>query len=139
MTRERAVREYVLDTHEELLERTLACADCVAESWDGDATTDRQLVVEPFERTLQRGDVIDRLPTVLVDAVAALGEDLPAEPVAAPPYLAVTSVGPVLRATLSGARLVVTIQVFAIERDPVRYVRGATTPTEALHVALKSR
>ncbi len=139
MTRESTLREYVLDTHEGLLATVLDCADCVIQSWDGDATTDRQHVVEPFERALQRRDVIGRLPTVLVDAVAALDESLSAEPVAAPPYLAITSVGPVLRATLSSARLVITMQVFAIERDPVRYVRGPATPADALSVALKNR
>jgi hypothetical protein len=133
------VRECVLDTHEELLETILACANRVAESWDGGATTERRCVVEPFERALHRRDVIDRLPHVLAGAVDVLGEHLPAEPVAAPPYLTVTSIGPVLRATLSSARLVVTIRVFAIERDPTRYVRGPAVPADALRVALKSR
>ena len=139
MSRESVVCESLLENHEELLTATLACADGVAESWDGDATTDRKRVVEPFERALGGAGIVARLPALLVDAVDALGEDLPAEPVAAPPYLVVTTVGPVLRATLSSARLVVTIRAFAIERDPTRYVRGAATPAAALAVALKSR
>jgi hypothetical protein len=139
VTRTSAVREYVLSTHEDLLETVLACADGVAESWDDKMTTDRRCVVEPFERALHRGDVINRLPVVLAGAVDALDESLPAAPVAAPPYLTVTSVGPVLRATLSSARLVITIRVFAVERDPTRYVRARATPTDALHVALKNR
>jgi hypothetical protein len=139
VTRESVVREYVLENHGALLETVLGCADGVAESWDGTATSDRQRVVEPFERALHRGDVIDRLPVVLAGAVDVLDENLPAEPVAAPPYLTVTSVGPVLRATLSSARLVVTIHAFAIERDPTQYVRGPATPADALCVALKNR
>jgi hypothetical protein len=139
VTRESAVRKYVLHSHEELLATVLGCADCVAESWDSDATTDSQHVVEPFKRALDERGVVDRLPGVLVDAVDALGENLSAEPVAAPPYLAITSVGPVLRATLSSARLVITVRAFAIERDPVRYVRGPATPADALSVALKNR
>jgi hypothetical protein len=139
VTRTSAVRECVLGTHEDLLETILACADGVANSWDGEATTDHHRVVEPFERALHRRDVIDRLPVVLAGAVDALGESLPAEPVAAPPYLVVTSVGPVLRATLSSARLVITIRVFAVERDPTRYVRARAAPDDALHVALKNR
>src|SRR5699024_8097660 len=98
-----------------------------------------QRVVEPFESALADRDVTGRLPTLLADAVAALGEELSAQPVAAPPYLTITSVGPVLRATLADTRLVMTIRVFAIERDPTRYVHGATTPSEALEIALKSR
>jgi hypothetical protein len=139
MTRTSVVREYALHSHGELLETVLDCADGVAESWDCDATADRERVVEPFERALHRRDVIDRLPAVLAGAVAALDEELRAEPVAAPPYLSVTSVGPVLRATLSSARLVVTVRAFEIEHDPTRYVRGPATPTEALRVAFKSR
>jgi hypothetical protein len=139
VNREQIVRKSVLDDHESLLETILDCADDVATSWDDETTTERQCVVEPFENALADRDVTGRLPALLADAVAALGEELPAEPVAAPPYLTVTSVGPVLRATLADVRLVMTIRVFAIERDPARYVRGATTPPGALAVAFKSR
>lgn len=138
-TDETAVREYVLDTHEELLETVLARADEVAESWDCEATTDRRAVVNPFEHALDSRGVTDRFPTVLVGVVETLGEELPAEPVPAPPYVAITSVGPVLRATLSTTRLVITIRVFDIERDPPRYVRGADDPQSALDVEFKSR
>jgi hypothetical protein len=134
-----AVREYVLDTHEELLETVLVCADGVTESWDGEVTTERRAVVEPFERALDSSGILDRLPAVLVGAVRALGEELPAEPVPAPPYVAITSLGPVLRATLDAGRLVITIYAFDIERGPTRYVRGPTDPADALTVELKSR
>ena len=136
---EAAVREYVLDAHEDLLETVLACADSVAASWDGEAMTERRAVVDSFERALDSSGVTDRLPTVLVGAVDAIGEDIPAEPVPAPPYVAITSVGPVLRATLSTTRLVLTIRAFEIERDPTRYVRGPTDPASALGIELKSR
>ena len=139
MNREQVVRRAVLDDHESLLETILDCADGVAASWDDEGTTERRCVVEPFENALAEHDVTGRLPALLTDAVAALGEELPAEPVAAPPYLTITSVGPVLRATLADARLVMTIRSFVIERDPTRYVRGATTPSKALAVDLKSR
>lgn len=139
MSETAAVREYVLDTHAELLETVLTCADSVAESWDGEATTERQTVVGPFEHALEENGMMDRLPTVLVGAVGALGEELPADPVPAPPYVVLTSVGPVLRATLDAARLVITICAFDIERDPTRYVRGPTDPADALVVELKSR
>jgi len=116
----------------------LACADDVADSWGGDATTDRAAVVEPFERRLDQAGVLDCLPAVLAEAVDALGAELPAEPVAAPPYVAITSVGPVLRATLDSGRLVVTIHAFVIERDPTRYVRGTADPATALAVEFRS-
>jgi hypothetical protein len=139
VTETAAVREYVLDTHEELLEAILACADGVAKSWDSGATTERRAVVVPFERTLGSSEVMDQLPTLLVGAVHALGEELSAEPVPAPPYVAITSLGPVLRATLDSGRLVITIYAFDIERDPTRYVRGPADSADALTVELKTR
>jgi hypothetical protein len=79
-------------------------------------------------------------------AAAAAGGQLQAEPVAAPPYVAVTSVGPVLRATLPGGRLVVTVRVFAVERGSegtdgaagVRYTRGPEMAAEGLAVEFRS-
>ncbi|WP_336344475.1 hypothetical protein [Halalkalicoccus ordinarius] len=53
---------------------------------------------------------------------------------AAPPYVTVTSRGPVLRATLSSGRLVVRIVLFDVERDPVRYVRRGGRPEDVLRV-----
>jgi|SRR5699024_1055654 len=139
MNRTATVREYVLDSHDELLDAVLGCADEVAASWDGDATADRTAVVEPFERALETTGIAERLPAVLVGAVDALGESLEAEPVAAPPYVVVTSRGPVLRATLDPGRLVIAVRAFEIERDPTRYVRGPTVIEEALDVAFKTR
>jgi hypothetical protein len=141
-----AVREHLLSVHGDVLEAVLACADGVAERWDGDATTDRDQVVGPLERALDRAGVTGRLPNVLADAVGVAGGTLRAEPVAAPPYVAVTSVGPVLRATLPGGRLVVTVRVFAVERGSegtdgaagVRYTCGPGTAAEALAVEFRS-
>ena len=134
-----AACEYVLDAHGDLLETVLACADAVTESWDGEATTDRRAVVESFEHALDSRGVTDRFPTVLVGVVETLGAELSATPVPAPPYVVITSLGPMLRATLSKTRLVITIRVFDIERDPPRYVRGADDPTDALAIEFKSR
>lgn len=139
MTEPTVVREYLLDTHEDLLETILACADGVAQSWDNEATTERQAVVNPFEHALERAGIMDRLPTMLVGAARTLDEELPAEPVPAPPYLTITGVGPVLRATFDSGRLVVTIRAFDIERDPTRYVRGPNDIESALTVELKTR
>lgn len=139
MTETAVVRKYVLDSHEKLLETVLACADGVVESWDSEATTERRAVVDPFERALDISGVTDRFPALLVGAVRALGAELPAEPVPAPPYLTITSTGPVLRATLDSGRLVISIRAFDVERDPTRYVRGPTDPESALTVEFKTR
>jgi len=118
------VRARLLSEHAELLETTVTCADAVAATWDGGYATDRTAVVPPLARRLSEAGVTARLPAVLSDAVSVLGESLPAPPVAAPPYVTVTSVGPVLRATLSESRLVLTIRVFSVEDGRYRRAEG---------------
>lgn len=130
--------EHVLDAHAGTVESVLRCADAVAADWDGPATTDRDAVAGPLRRELESAGAWARLPAVLAGAVEAAGFSLPATPVADPPYVAVTSRGPVLRATVSAGRLVVLLQAFGVERgETVRYVRGPETPEAAVHATLK--
>lgn len=142
---------FLVDEHAATLERILAVADAVATEWpsltDGRrATADRSQVVPPFEAALERTGLRDQLPTLLAGAVDAAGYQLPAPPVPAPPYVAVSGTGPVLRATVDDGRLVLGIDCFDVIREPtwaadaptstraVAYVRSATTPSEALSV-----
>lgn len=130
-----AVFGYLLAEHDDLVRTVLDCAEAVAAGWDGEGTTDRGDVVPPLRTALERAGVMGRLPAVLEDCVSAAGYELPARPVAAPPYVVVTSRGPILRATLSDGRLIVTIRTFEVERDPrPRYVRGPTDPEQAIEV-----
>ena len=141
-----AVREHLLTGRREIVEATLECANAVAASWTdggttGEGTTDRDAVVGPFRALLAETDLLDVYPTILTECVAAAGGELRAAPVAAPPYVTVTSTGPVLRATLAHGRLVVTLGVFEVERGDEngrpRYVRGATTPEAAVEVEVR--
>lgn len=129
------VRERLLADHATDIDAVLECADAVAWEWADGAADDGSHVATELELTLERRGILGILPGVLVDAVTATGRALAATPVPAPPYVAITSRGPVLRATLADGRLVVTIGTFAIERDPLRYVRSADTPADALSVA----
>ena len=86
--------------------------------------------------------VLAAFPAVLRECVAAAGGQLRAEPVAAPPYVVVTSVGPVLRATLDEGRLVVTLRVFAVERPDALgawYVRRGQSAADVVDVAVRGR
>ena len=129
------VRAYLLREHRPLLETILGCAETAAEAGEraadtGTASADR------FQRELRERGVVERLPDVLAGAVDALGASLPAEPVAAPPYVVLTRAGPVVRATLPDrGRLVVTVAAF--ERRDGAWVRSAETPEEALRVELR--
>lgn len=140
------VREYVLDAHRGTLDAVLACADTVAAGRDGAAGatdgrtlgTDGRALAADLEQQLRRDGVLDAFPDLLAGAAAAAGYELPATPVAAPPYVAVTSVGPVARATLGDKRLVLSIEAFGVERgERARYVRRARSPEEALVVELR--
>lgn len=130
-------REHVLDVHTGTVEAVLRCADAVAADWAGEATADPSAVADPLRSALDAAGVLAALPEVLAGAVRAAGFSLPAAPVAAPPYVAVTSRGPVLRATVSAGRLVAVVAAFDVERDPTRYVRGPADPERAVQVAFK--
>lgn len=119
-----AVRDRLLAAHRPALERALACADAVAAGWDGPATTDREAVVGPYRAVLRRAGALEPLVAALEDAVAHAGFELAATPVPAPPYLAVTAEGVVLRAPLPSGRIVVRLVAF--RRDPYR--RGPPLP-----------
>jgi len=135
-------RRHVLDHHADTTETVLACADAVAETWDGEAsnrptTTDPEAVAHPLRAELEAAGAWERLPDVLAGAVRAADCTLSAPPVADPPYVTATSRGPMLRATLPEGRLVVLVAAFAVERDPTRYVRRATTPAAAVTATFK--
>lgn len=141
-----AARDHLLADYAEVIEAVLAVADHVAADWprmdDGrPATTDRDAVTTPLRRGLQQTAVLDALPRLLAVAVDAAGYRLPAQPVAAPPYVAITSTGPVLRGTVDGGRLVVTIDCFDVVRDvgdgAPRYARNGDDPAAALSVTFK--
>jgi hypothetical protein len=117
-----AAREHVEREYARILDAIESCADAVAASWDGNSTTDASALSDHLEAALRESDVLDALPGVLEAAVAAAGGELQADPVAAPPYVVVTSRGPVLRATLPAGRLVVTLAAFRVTDDR-RYVR----------------
>ncbi|MFB6146491.1 MAG: hypothetical protein ABEJ08_02270 [Halobacteriaceae archaeon] len=123
-----AARRAFVDQHADLRDGVVAAADDVVEAWAGDAVRDRERVVGPLRAAMTERGLLDRCPAALRDVVAATGYDLPADPVPEPPYVAVTGCGPMLRATLPPGRLVVTLRVFAVERDPVRYRRRRGDP-----------
>ena len=122
------VRERILAEHADPLRTVADCAEAVAAGWDDDATADRDALVPPLCAALERAGILGHLPSLLHTAAEALETTLPAEPVAAPPYVVVTATGPVVRATFPDhGRLVVELGVFSVERgeDGPRYRRVA--------------
>lgn len=132
-------RRYLLAEHRPLVATTLDCADAVAADWERSRVSDGDRIAGPLRAALDRAGVLAACPGALRGAIEAAGYEPTAEPVAAPPYVVVTSIGLLLRATVGDGRLVATVAAFRVERsaDGPRYRRGAETPETALSVALR--
>lgn len=144
-----AAREQLLATHADTIDATLAAADAVAAEWprldDGrPATADSDALVRALRAALDERGLLETYPGTLAAAVDAAGYALPATPVPAPPYVVVTSTGPVLRGTVEAGRLVVRIDCFEVVRNPagipasVAYARAGLSAAAALSVAFES-
>lgn len=144
-----AVHEYLLDEHRDLIEQILACADTIVDQSTGD-TTDQSTSVTSHEdgvpvdevrdllRTqLDHAGITERLPAVLAGAVETIDASLSAEPVCAPPYVVIANAGPLLRATIDTQRLVITVEVFRVDRSTRQFVRTTDDPDEAITVEIR--
>ncbi|QDX40473.1 hypothetical protein [Salarchaeum sp. JOR-1] len=120
-----AVRE-----RDALLDTIGECADAVAATWDADAVADSDRLTPLLRRALTDAGVLDALPAVLQEAVDAAGGSLTAPPVAAPPHVVVTSRGPLLRATVDDARLLVRFDCFDVTENAYRRRDGVTVTVE---------
>lgn len=114
----RAARRRIEDEHTAIVAGVDHCAEQVAVPWDTSRTTDSDHVVGPLRSVLESTGLLAQLPLVLADVVEATGYELRARPVPAPPYVVVTSRGPMLRATIDPGRLVIRFDVFEVVRDP---------------------
>jgi hypothetical protein len=143
-----AARDHLLASHADTVAAVLAAAEAVAADWrrldDGrPATPDSDALVRSLRAELDERSVLETLPSVLVSAVDAAGYTLPATPVPAPPYVVVTSTGPVLRGTVADGRLVVGIDCFEVVRGPpglsatVAYALTESSPAAALSVSFE--
>ena len=100
--------------------------------------TDPEAVRRSLDCHLRERDLPGELLAMLDTAADAVDGTIQGQPVAAPPYLTVTSRGPVCRATLGdGRRLVLTCAVFAVQRRPRRYTFRDPSPTACLEVSLQ--
>jgi len=111
-----AVRERILTGHRGTLAATLDAADAVATSG---ALSDGRALRRRLRARLDDRGLLAAYPVVLRTAVDAAGLALAADPVAAPPYVVVTSRGPVLRGSTGDGRLVVAVRAFDVRSsDP---------------------
>ena len=115
----RDVRRRIHDEYADVVVEIDRCADAVADARASTETNEVESPRDGLQAALEATGVIGTLPAVLVTAVDAAGFELRAQPVPAPPYVVVTSRGPMLRATIDPGRLVVRFDVFEVGRDGV--------------------
>lgn len=132
MVDEELLTQELWENHGKLFAAVDSCADRVVAEWAGELVEDRQAIVEPLEAALERHGVWRRLPAVLETAVTVLDLELVASPVPAPPYVVVSSRGPVLRGTTTASRVVMTLTVFELldTGDEYRRTDGLTVDVE---------
>jgi len=135
---EPAVRSRLLSAHGETLRGVIAAGRSVAAPWEAEAVSEAETVTRPLSDAIAAAGLSPDLLAALGDGASALGAGIAGEPVPAPPYLVVTSRGPVCRATLDdGRRLVVTFVLFGVDRRPPCYRFLDPTPSELLDVRLR--
>lgn len=122
----------LLENHREWLHSVESASHTAAAGWAGSSTTDRDAVVEGFEAALREAGAIRAAPTVIRDLAAVVDLELPADPVAGPPYVVVTGRGLVCRATGKDRRLVLEVPTFAVEAGPPTRYRLAEGDVEGL-------
>lgn len=122
------VRARLRADHEETLRAVAECADTVEASWPESVQVDAALISDPLEECLREAETFQTLLELLRTAVTTAGRTVPADPVPAPPYITITSRGPVLRGPTAGGRLVVTIEVFEVRNSPSRPYQRTEEP-----------
>ncbi len=134
------VASRVLETHHETIADLCGAGRAVAASWQDVTVTDATQVTEPLARQFEETALPERLLDVLETAVEATSTQMQGRPVPAPPYLVVTSRGPVCRVTLDdGRRLVLLFELFAVERRPREYRFRNPSPSTCLRVRIRDR
>lgn len=136
-----AARDRLLAAHSAVVETTLDCAAAVATGFEetvetAPATRDSRAARAGLRATLERAGVLESLADVLPELVDAAGGTLRASPVPAPPYVAVTADGPVLRATVGDVRLVARIAVYEVVDGA--FVWREPSPETAVCVAVRA-
>lgn len=132
------VRTRLLEAHPETLQSVIDAGRSVAAAWPADAARESGAVRDPLAHLLREQGVSDDLLEILQTGAAAIDESVRGTPIPAPPYLAITSRGPVCRGTIGGdRRLVILLELFGVQSQPTRYRFLDPTPEESLSVSIR--
>lgn len=139
MTRaESTVQSRVLETHRATLRSLIDAGRRVAATWSERAASDASAVRDPLEHVIDEQGLAAPLLDVLRVGVDALDEQPQGRLIPAPPYLVVTSRGPLCRTTMSNdRRLVIVVELFEVDRTASSYRFLDPTPDDCLTVRIK--
>lgn len=127
----------ILSDHGRTIEAVIDVAEAVC---GAEPSTDPARLRRAVAEQLQARELPERVLAMLGTAADAAGVQIQGAPIPAPPYLTVTSRGPVCRGTLAGGgRLVVELVAFGVEQRPRRYVFTDSTPADCLSVTVRDR
>jgi len=110
-----ALQERLRGAHGETLARATRRLASAADAVETPA--ERATAAAAVERAVGGDGLGEALVGAVADAVTAGGTALPAEPVAAPPYLVPTARGVLVRVTTDDGRAVVLLGAFALAED----------------------
>lgn len=131
-------RRAVLSNHRNTIEACIETGRQVAAAWPDDTVSSSEQIVDPLGNYLDAASLSESLLAALRTAVDSLGGQLRGNPVPAPPYLVVTSTGPICRGTLAdGRRVVVRLELFAVTRRPREYTFRDPTPEDCLSIEVQ--
>ena len=131
------IRDRLLNRHRPVLRSIVTAAEAVETHWAGESTEDRVAAVAALERELEHDGVLHLIPGVMYDLASTASLSLAAPPVAAPPYVTVTGVGVVIRLPSETQRLVITVHLFRIDRNPTRYRHFGAKLRDRLRVEMR--
>lgn len=133
------IRDHILETHFDTLSAIIEAGSEVESFWESKTVNKGTAVSGPLKLVLKDRNLVEPLHQILASSTESLEAELVKNTVQDPPYLNITSRGPVLRAPLStGNRLVITIVLFGVSRSPPRYRFLNPDPSEALDVQFRT-
>ncbi len=134
------IKSRVLDAHRETITAVCDVGRAVTTSWQGSAVTDASRITESIHQQFEETTLPQRLLETLETAADTTDSQMQGSPVPAPPYLVVTSRGPVCRVTLEdGRRVVLLFELFTVDRRPRAYQFRDPSPSTCLRVRIRGR
>jgi len=134
---ESQIRRQLLNYHAKTVRSVIDAGETVANAWPGNTASESNSVTEPLDHILKMRGLKQKLVSFLRSGVAAGEMSTDANLVPAPPYIVVTSRGPICRVTLDNdTRLVISLELFGIRRNPTTYVFLDPDPSDCLSVSI---